>query len=400
MSSLLLAIGLLIAVVGSAGAVALVTTARAALAGAISRRLRGGDESLAWLATTETLVVAATAATSLGVTMVGVAIPALVGRLTTPIFGLLVLLVVIPATLLGGYLLPRWITAPRAERVVEALVPVLTAWSGLLGLVLPAGRHAAAADVRHLAREGTANGLDEGGELVMVGGVMSFAERPVREVMTPRTDVIAVAEDLDYDPVHAVFAESGYTRLPVYRGTLDEIVGMVHAFDLFKLRQGEPFPIRPVSFAPEQRPAGDVLLDMQRERRHFAVVVDEFGGTAGIVTLEDLLVALVGEIADEDEATPERAEGVPPRSPDVLDVDGSTTVQEVEEHFALALPPAEATSFAGLLMELTGRIPLAGERFLLASLEVDVLAASPVRLERLLVRRPLGPPQRLGDLDS
>lgn len=393
MTWILLLLGLAVAIIGSAGAAALVTTARSALAEAIARRLRGGEESLAWLATTERLVVAATAATSLGVTLVGVAIPALFGRVTMGQLALLVLVVVIPATLLGGYLLPRWLTVPKAERVVAALSPFLATWRGLLGWVLPGGGHAASEDIRHLAREGTANGLAEGGELVMVGGVMSFAERPVREVMTPRTDVIAIPDDADYDTAFATFVESGYTRLPVYRGTLDEIVGMVHAFDLFKLRPGEPLPRREVSFAPELLPVGDVLLEMQRERRHFVVVVDEFGGTAGIITFEDLLEALVGDIADEDDE--ETGAGDLVQTPDLLEADGETSVDDVEAHFDVDLPGADATTVAGRLVELVGRIPQAGERFLLAGLEVDVLEASPVRVERLLIRRPLGPAQEL-----
>jgi len=393
MTWLLLLLGLAVAVVGSAGAAALVTTARSALAEAIARRLRGGEESLAWLATTERLVVAATAATSLGVTLVGVAIPALFGRVTLAQLALLVLIVVVPATLLGGYLLPRWLTVPKAERVVGALSPVLAIWHRLLGMVLPGGGHAASEDIRHLARAGTASGLAEGGELVMVGGVMSFAERPAREVMTPRTDVVAIPDDADYDAAFATFVESGYTRLPVYHGTLDEIVGMVHAFDLFKLRRGEPLPRREVSFAPEQLPVGDVLLEMQRERRHFVVVVDEFGGTAGIITFEDLLEALVGEIADEDEDDTPTDDLV--QTPDLLEADGETTVSEVEAHFDVDLHGSEATTVAGRLVELAGRIPQAGERFLLAGLEVDVLEASPVRVERLLIRRPVGPAQDL-----
>src|SRR6185369_1580494 len=120
------------------------------------------------------------------------------------------------------------------------------------------------------------------------------------EVMTPRTELVAISEEAAGDEVRQAFIQSGYTRVPVYRGTLDEIVGMVHAFDLFRLSPGDPLPIRPVAVAPAGRPCGDVLLDMQRERRHLAVVLDEFGGTLGIVTLEDLLEAMVGEIVDED----------------------------------------------------------------------------------------------------
>ncbi|MGH7593106.1 MAG: CBS domain-containing protein, partial [Gemmatimonadales bacterium] len=315
---LLLAFGLAVAFVGSAAAAALVTTARVALAEAIARRLRGTRESLAWLATTERQVVAATAAASFGVGLVGAAIPGIFSRANLFELALVLFVVGVPVTLLGGYLLPRWLTVPRAERVVEGLHPLLSGWTTMLGVVLPARSSDPGDDVRALAREGLASGVG-GEELVMVGGVMTFAGRPVREVMTPRTDVVAIPQDAGYGDVEIVFADSGYTRLPVYGATLDEIVGMVHAFDLFKYQPGDPLPLRPVSFAPALRTAGDVLLDMQRERQHFAVVVDEFGGTAGIVTLEDLLEALVGEIADENDAA------WPPPTPagDLLDLDGT-----------------------------------------------------------------------------
>lgn len=382
MSWLLLVIGLAIASLGSAGAAALVTTARVALAEAISRRLRGTRESLSWLATTERQVVAATAATSLGVALFGAAIPGLLTSATPLELALFVCVVAVPLTLVAGYLLPRWLTATRAEAVVEQLRRVLGAWTAMLGVVLPSRAADPNDDVRALAREGTASGLG-GDELVMVGGVMTFGTRPVREVMTPRTEVVAVPHTASASDVETIFAESGYTRLPVYGATLDEIVGMIHAFDLFKYQEGEALPLRPLSFAPERRPAGDVLIDMQRERQHFAVVVDEFGGTAGIVTLEDLLEALVGEIADEDATSPVQA--LP--TGDFLELDGAAPPSLVAEHFGISLPPSAAASFGGLIGELAGRIPRAGERFWLGELEVDVLQASQTRIERVVIRR-------------
>ena len=390
MTWLLLVTGLAIAFVGSAGAAALVTTARVALAEAISRRLRGTRESLAWLAITERKVVAATAATSLGVALFGAAIPGLLDGATGWALGVVVVFVGVPVTVLGGYLLPRWLTLPRSERVVEQLHSVLGGWTALVGVVLPTRAADPGDDVRALAREGSASGVG-GDELVMVGGVMAFGARPVRAVMTPRTDLVAVPHDASYADVETVFAESGYTRVPVYGATLDEIIGMIHAFDLFKYQPGEPLPLRQVPFAPELRPAGDVLLDMQRERQHFAVVVDEFGGTAGIVTLEDLLEALVGEIADEDDAAPIQ----PVPAGDLLELDAAASPTIVAEHFGVDLPASAVASFAGLLAELAGRIPRAGERFMVRGLEVDVLQASPTRVERVIVRRSAGSPVNL-----
>jgi putative hemolysin len=216
-----------------------------------------------------------------------------------------------------------------------------------------------------------------------VGGVMAFSVRPVREVMTPRTDIVAIDEHAALEDIRLVFAQSGYSRIPVFRGTLDEIIGMLHAFDLFKLKPGDPLPVRPVAVTPASRSCGDLLLDMQRERRHLAVVLDEFGGTLGIATLEDLLEELVGEIYDEhdEEVHPPATSG-----PALYETDGNIPVEVLEERFGVSLPPGRSTTIAGLLVEWAGRIPNAGERFIVRGLEFDIVQASPTRIERLMIR--------------
>jgi CBS domain containing-hemolysin-like protein len=202
-------------------------------------------------------------------------------------------------------------------------------------------------------------------------------------VMTPRTDIVAIEEDTPLEDIALVFAQSGYSRIPVIRGTLDDIVGMLHAFDLFKLKPGDPLPVRPVAVTPASRSCGDLPLDMQRERRHLAIVIDEFGGTLGIATLEDLLEELVGEIFDEhdDEVREQPAGG-----PAILETDGNLSPEAIEERFGITLPDGRSTTIAGRLAEWAGRIPNAGERFLIRGLEFDVIQASPTRIERLLIR--------------
>jgi magnesium and cobalt transporter len=199
--------------------------------------------------------------------------------------------------------------------------------------------------------------------------------------MTPRTDIVAIAEDATKAEISQAFSQSGYSRLPVYRGTLDEIVGMLHAFDLFRVQQGSPLPVRPVAMAPASRACGDLLIDMQRERRLMAVVLDEYGGTAGIVTLDDLLESIVGEIVDDDE--PGAAAGT---GPGVFETDGSASREAIEARFETRLPPGRSASIGGLLVELAGRIPGPGERFVMGGLELDVVQASPTRVERILIR--------------
>ncbi len=380
---LVVAVGLVLAVFGAMAGGALIALSRSELTRVVSRRLRGTQVSMGSLGQIDLDLTTASATTSLGVLLLGAAIPALlVGSGAVRSLFLLVL-VAVPFVLFSGYFVPRWLTQSLPGGLTDRLVPVLRHWSSVLGIVLPARSADRPQDLRAIWREGAAVGLTTDSELVLVGGVMTFTQRPVREVMTPRTEIVAIAEDAALDDITQVFAQSGYSRIPVYRGTLDEIIGMLHAFDLFKLRPGDPLPIRPVAMAPASRSCGDLLLDMQRERRHLAVLLDEFGGTLGIATLEDLLEELVGEIFDEhDEGVQPAAAG----SATVFETDGTTPASAVSERFGVTLPAGQASTIGGLVAELAGRIPSAGERFTLLGLEFDVVQASPTRIERLLIR--------------
>ncbi|HEX9893583.1 MAG TPA: hemolysin family protein [Gemmatimonadales bacterium] len=391
MTLLLLGLGIAVLLAGAVYELSLLAVSRAELTEAVTRRLRGGQEPLAWPIETERELAAAAATTSFGMVMLGTLFPALFSRESVLELFVLLLLLAVPITLLSGYLLPRWLSQGRAEHAVHLLRPLFRPWAALLRLVLPAASEATG-EYRAFGRESAAVLPETDTEMAMVGGVMTFAQRPVREVLTPRTELVAVADGADVAEISKIFAESGYSRIPVYRETLDEIVGMVHAFDLFKQQPGDPLPIRPVGLAPASRTCGDVLVDMQRERRHLAVVLDEFGGTLGIVTLEDLLRALVGEIYDEDEpvAAPDVAR------PALLEIDGSLPVPELEASFGVVLPGGLAGTVGGRLAELAGRIPATGERLVLAGLEFDVLQASPTRVDRIVVRPGVPAPTTLG----
>lgn len=383
-----LAIGLGLAIFGAVAGTALVSLSRLELTRAVAGQLKGNAGSLGWLAQMEEYLGVTGILTALGMIIVGAALPAFFTGYTLAALALVLVLVVVPGVLLAGYFIPRWLVRPRAERLRNLVVPLLRLLASLVRLVLPARALPGASELRAVWREGAATGLAKDDELLMVGGVMTFTERPAREVMTPRTELVAVAEHDAVEDIAAVFAQSGYSRLPVYRGTLDEIVGMLHAFDLFRLRPGDQLPIRPVANAPATRTCGDLLLDMQRERRHLAVVLDEFGGTQGIVTLEDLLEELVGEIFDEHDPAPE----ADPAGPLLFETDGGTPVSAIEERFELRLPEVRVGTAGGLLAELAGRIPQAGERFLVRGLEFEVVQASPTRVDRVLIRRGAAPP--------
>jgi len=376
-------VGLALTLFGSMAGAALVYVSRAELARAVSRQLRGGSSALVWLSRIESMLTSAAATTAFGVILLGAAFPAVFAGSGAALMAPLLALVAVPFVLFSGYLAPRWLTASRADRVTGIVMPILAPWARLLGVLLPARRPSRATEFRTLWREGAAVGLRADEDLRTVGGVMAFASRPVREIMTPRTNLVAIPEDADLADVLQVFAQSGYSRIPVYRGTVDEIVGMLHAFDLFKLRPGDPLPLRPVAVSPPGRPAGALFLDMQRERRHLAVILDEFGGTMGLVSLEDLLEELVGEIYDEHD--PESA-AASAGAPVLVELDGGTAASAVAERFGVSLPHGEASTIGGLLAELAGRIPLVGERFMVQGLEIDVVAASATRVDRVVVR--------------
>lgn len=384
MSLLVFIVGLSLAIFGAVAGTALVSLSRLELTRAVAGKLRGTTGSLVWLAEMEGYLSTTASITALGVVIAGVAIPAFFTGVTLAALALLLFVGAVPAVILAGYMIPRWLARPRALALRNFVVPILRPIARVMGMVLPATMAPGAGQLHALWREGAAAGFAKDDELLMVGGVMTFAERPVREVMTPRTDLVAVAESDSLEEIRTVFSQSGYSRLPVYRGNLDEIVGMLHAFDLFKLAAGDRLPIRPVANAPAGRTCGDLLLDMQRERRHLAVVLDEFGGTLGIVTLEDLLEELVGEIYDEDQG--DHGEDAT-TGPLLLEADGSTPIVTIEDHFNEQLGEGRTTTIGGLLALRSGRIPLAGERFILRGLEVDVLQASQARVERVLIRR-------------
>jgi len=376
--------GLALAIFGAVAGTALVSLSRLELTRAVAGQLKGGTGSIGWLAEMEQYLSVTATLTALGVVLVGAAIPGMFTGFTLAALALLLVLVAVPSVILAGYLIPRWLVRPRAVALRNHVVPLLRPLARVVGVLLPTRTVPGAGELRAVWREGAASGLAADDELIMVGGVMTFTERPVREAMTPRTDLVAVSENDSLEDITQVFAQSGYSRLPVYRGTLDEIVGMLHAFDLFKLHPGDRLPVRPVAVAPASRTCGDLLLDMQRERRHLAVVLDEFGGTLGIVTLEDLLEQLVGEIFDEHDGHTARESGAGTL---VFETDGSTPISAIEERFEVALPSARTSTVSGLLAELAGRIPQPGERFLVRGLEFDVLQASPTRAERVVIRR-------------
>jgi putative hemolysin len=199
-------------------------------------------------------------------------------------------------------------------RVVElATTPLLNLGRSIAGARELPTESAAHDAIQDLLREGEMEGVGKRDEIAIISGVMEFGVKQVREVMTPRRDIFAVPDTLDPQSTAAVIAESAFSRVPAYHESLDQIVGMYHAFDVLKARAGKLPPLRPVASAPAETPCNELLFRMLKARLHLAVVHDERGQTLGIVTLENLLEELVGDIRDEhDDPVTATPSGIPP----------------------------------------------------------------------------------------
>jgi putative hemolysin len=220
---------------------------------------------------------------------------------------------------LGGYailviavahLLPRSIARRWPSAIIPLTMPILRATQGVTAPIIAVGRALGEVDdvareneepneaMEDLLREGELEGVGKRDEIAIISGVMEFGEKAVGDVMTPRKDVFAIAEGIDPSLAAAQIAESAFSRVPVYRGTIDNIVGMYHAFDVLKEQDGQ-IPLRTVAHTPATTRCNELLFRMLRQRIHLAVIEDAQGKMLGIATLENLLEELVGDIRDE-----------------------------------------------------------------------------------------------------
>jgi CBS domain containing-hemolysin-like protein len=243
----------------------------------------------------------------------------------------------------------------------------------------------------------------------LVSHAREFQELRVDDVMTPRADIVAIEQSCGFADVVARFVEAEHSRMPVYKDTLDEPVGLVHVKDVFKLlarKTGGPAAsdqilqdgrriLRKLLFVPASMRASELLGLMRARRTHMALVIDEFGGTDGLVTLEDLLECLVGDISDEHDE--EGDQGFAPIAEDALGwiADGRAPLEELEAAMGAGVdlaPPdldEEIDTVAGLVNALAGRVPQRGEEIEHpGGFAIEVLAADPRRVRRVRVRRP------------
>ncbi|MNX88712.1 Magnesium and cobalt efflux protein CorC [compost metagenome] len=279
--------------------------------------------------------------------------------------------------------------------VITALLYITTPLIRLLGAheALAAPRYTED-ELRMLLEIGHEQGVIEEDESDLVSSALAFDDTRVSAILTPRVDMVAVHEQMPLSELVALIAEEGYSRMPVYRESVDDIVGVLHARDaLLAAARQEPFIIsermHPAYFVPESRPLNELLREMQREEIQLAVVNDEYGGTAGLVTVEDILEQIVGEIRDEydEELAPVR-----PVSPGLAVVDSMAGIEEVNETLGIDLPMDGYQTIGGLVINKLGRVAKVGDVIQLPGISITVKAVKGIRIQQVLVEHPIDLP--------
>ena len=338
-------------------------------------------------------------------------LPYVGGAAATGVAQFLVVLLVTYLSLILGELVPKRIALQSAESIAAVMsrpmsliarlsTPVIWLLSASSSLILRLlGRNnvpeerVTEEDIKALVREGTEGGLVEPQEQAFIESIFKFSDRAVRHIMTPRREVKMVEAEAELHEVLDELLASGYSRFPVYETNLDQIVGIVHVRDMLLLyrRQGEHAKVReavaPPVYVPENSRASILLATFRKSRRHMAIVVGELGGIEGVVTLEDVLEEIVGEIDDEfDEVS---TEPVVRRDDGSFLADGSLPIDEVKQLLAVEALPDEETyrydTLAGLVIALLGQIPATGDVSHWNGWRFEVMDMDGLRVDKVLI---------------
>lgn len=281
--------------------------------------------------------------------------------------------------------------------LMRPIVVVMAAAPGLLSRLLFGGRGGVThtvteAELRMLIDIGAAEGVVEQVEAELLEGVFHFGDRRVNEVMIPRTEVVWLEKGMAIGDLYRIFSERPHSRFPVFDDTPDNVVGIVGIKDVLRglaereLEESSPVELamRPAMFVPETKFVGALFFEMQRSGQQMAIVADEYGGTAGLVTLEMLLEELVGYVSDELRRHEEEVVSLDERT---YEIDGGMSVSDANEELDLGLPEGEYETVAGFVLSHLGRIPEQGEQFVYDGLRIAVTEVKARKVERLTVTR-------------
>jgi CBS domain containing-hemolysin-like protein len=334
-------------------------------------------------------------------------------------FVLIAFFIALALTVLFRQVIPRLLAAGNPERTLLTLLPLYRPFYGVLSLVATPRQMAAerarrgggdihltqtaaeaaeaeaegnGGDIQALIDVGEEEGILEEEEGELIQSIIEFGETRAGEVMTPRTDIVALPSTATVREARDVMVESKYSRLPVYREQIEDVLGIIYVRDLLaywaegREDEGIQALLRPAYFVPETKSVDELLEEMQKTHMQLALVIDEYGGLAGLLTVEDILEEIVGEIEDEDIESEEIVEIV--ESDDgYYDVLGSTEVGKIERLFDLEIEDDDFTTIAGLVINESGTVPPPGTRLNFRGLDVEVLEADERRINRLRLRR-------------
>ncbi len=242
---------------------------------------------------------------------------------------------------------------------------------------------------KQLIRQAQKDEVDKGAPQ-LIRSIFQLSDKTCRDVMVPRTNVIAIDTSTPIDSILQLIAEENHSRIPVYRHDVDHVVGILHVRDIVPMLRNPELIVltdllRPAAYVPWVKPVGDLLREMQRQRIHMAVVVDEYGGFSGIVTLEDILREIVGDISDEFEA---QATSVEKQADDSLLVDAMMPIDDFGRSFDFKFPEGSYETLGGFLAHLAGAIPDANDRFVLHGWTFIVASKDGPRIDRIRVLKP------------
>ena len=245
-------------------------------------------------------------------------------------------------------------------------------------------------EIKHLVLEGREQGVLDADDVELIHGVFDFRDTPVRKVMVPRPKIFALEADQPPEEVERLIVEGGFSRIPVYHESIDNVLGALYIKDAMRqLQKRQPVVPRkmlhPIHFVPETKKIGDLLKDFQRRRTHMAMVIDEHGSVTGIVTLEDLLEEIVGEIQDEYDWEERAVERLRDGS---LVLEGTVPAAEVREKHGIPIPDsAEFESVAGFMLEQLGSVPRGGETVTLGDYRLTVVDVERNRISKVKIER-------------
>jgi len=295
------------------------------------------------------------------------------------------------------FLYYTWTTWRAAAFVLAPLVFVARFVDGLMHRL--AGRSSEAPDeesfeddIRTIVSEGHREGLLEEDAREMIEGVIELSDLDVSEIMTPRTDMVTLPTTLSWNEALQYIIQDGHTRIPVSNKNRDDIVGILYIKDLLpELAKGPDEPVHPWTsllrepyFVPETKPIDVLLQEFQQTRSHMAVVLDEYGGVSGLVTLEDVLEEIVGEIVDETDK--DLVEGIRPLGDGLAEALGKVHIDEINDRLDLQLPDdGDFDTIGGLVFSELGHIPVVGEELVSDNVRITVLEATPRRIERVRI---------------